>query len=117
MTARDKIDQNMEQFSVRERQWIYLGPIAAAPIAHISVTLYKEARSPQQKKFIMGFGIIGATMATIGMRLYLMGHAGYAGRGNEHVVNRERRVTQREKNEIENPSVGTIVKEAMKGLG
>jgi hypothetical protein len=101
---------------VRERQWIYLGPILAAPIAHISVTLYRDA-PPRQKKYLLGFGIIGSTVCTIGMRLYLMGHAGYAGGENKQMSEREKLVTAEQKREMENPSVKTIVKEAFKGFG
>ena len=59
---------------VRERQWMYLGPIVAAPLAHIAVTLYRSAKTPQQKQLILGVGVIGSTVTTIGMRLYLMAH-------------------------------------------
>ena len=82
---------------VRERQWMYLGPIAAAPLAHIGVTLYK---SPAVKKsrFLQTAlisGIIGSTVLAISMRLVLMAHAGYPG-GNippKVLQQRERIVT------------------------
>ena len=70
---------NTEVRLVRERQWIYLGPSMAAPLTHICVTLYRGAKTPLQKQILFGGGIIGATNATIGMRLYLMAHAGYPG--------------------------------------
>ena len=102
---------------VRERQWIYLGPIAAAPIAHICVTLYRDAKTPQAKRLLFGVGIIGSTVATLGMRLYLMNHAGYPGGTNSHASSRERLVTLEEKKAMENPSVKTIAKEALRGFG
>jgi len=113
-----KSDHNDEQVmtKVRERQWIYLGPIMAAPIAHISVTLYRDAPQ-QQKKYLLGVGIIGSTVCTVGMRLYLMGHAGYAGGENTHVTEREKLVTADQKREMENPSLKTIAKEAFRGFG
>jgi hypothetical protein len=52
---------------VRERQWMYLGPIAAAPIAHICVTMYKSAKTPAQKRMWLWGGIVGSTVATVGM--------------------------------------------------
>lgn len=113
-----KSDQNEQEVltRVRERQWLYLGPIIAAPIAHVCVTLYRDA-PPQQKKYLLGVGIIGSTVCTVGMRLYLMGHAGYAGGENKHVVGREKLVTAEQKKQMENPSAKTIVKEAFRGFG
>ena len=103
---------------VRERQWIYLGPIMAAPLAHIAVTLYRGAKTPLAKKWIFGVGIVGSTVMTLGMRLYLMHHAGYPGGPNYKMSQRERIVTTlSEKEEIENPSMTIIVKEAFKGFG
>jgi hypothetical protein len=113
-----KSDQSNQEVMtrVRERQWIYLGPIMAAPIAHICVTLYRDA-PPRQKKYLLGFGIIGSTVATVSMRLYLMGHAGYAGGENTQMAEREKLVTAEQKREMENPSVKTIAKEAFRGFG
>lgn len=102
---------------VRERQWIYLGPIMAAPMAHIAVTLYRSAKTPQQKQWILGVGVIGSTVATVGMRLYLMAHAGYPGGPNYQMASREHFVTEDEKQQIENPSAPTILKKAFKGFG
>ena len=103
---------------VRERQWMYLGPIAATPIAHICVTLYRDAKTPRQKQLLLGLGIMGSTAATIGMRLYLMHHAGYAGGNNPDVAKRIRTVSSAEEKEaIQNPSVTTMAKEAFRGFG
>lgn len=102
---------------VRERQWIYLGPIIAAPLAHISVTLYRSAKTPAMKQTLLWGGIVGTTATTIAMRLYLMAHAGYAGGPNHGMHHREKYVSQQEKHEIENPSVGTIIREAFRGFG
>lgn len=110
-------DNDQEVMSkVRERQWIYLGPIMAAPMAHICVTLYRDA-PPRQKKYLLGVGIIGSTVCTVGMRLYLMGHAGYAGGENTQMSEREKLVTPEQRKEMENPSVKTIVSGAFRGFG
>eukprot|EP00471_Norrisiella_sphaerica_P009741 CAMPEP_0184500158 /NCGR_PEP_ID=MMETSP0113_2-20130426/43836_1 /TAXON_ID=91329 /ORGANISM="Norrisiella sphaerica, Strain BC52" /LENGTH=113 /DNA_ID=CAMNT_0026888401 /DNA_START=6 /DNA_END=347 /DNA_ORIENTATION=+ len=103
---------------VRERQWAYLGPIAAAPLAHIAVSLYKNARTPFQRKFLVGFGVIGATAASVGMRLYLMQHSGYLNSGdyNENGQKRLKTVTEDEKKEMISPSMSTIAKDAAKGF-
>ena len=103
---------------VRERQWIYLGPIAAAPIAHICVTLYRDAKTPRAKQLLFGVGIVGSTVATVGMRLYLMHHAGYPGGPNtDQITQREKLVTASERKAMESPSVVQIAKEAARGLG
>jgi hypothetical protein len=116
MSSHDE-ERNHVLERVRERQWIYLGPILAAPLAHIAVTLYRSAKTPSQKQWIMGVGIIGSTIGTIGMRLYLMAHAGYPGGPNYHAMQRESVVTTDEKKRIENPTAGVILKEAFRGFG
>jgi hypothetical protein len=115
MTPKEEQQHALER--VRERQYIYLGPILAAPLAHIAVTLYRSAKTQQQKRYILGVGVIGSTVATIGMRLYLMVHAGYPGGPNYQMTSRERIVTKEEKEMIENPSATTILKEAFRGFG
>ena len=104
---------------VRSRQWMYLGPVAAAPLAHIAVTAYKSAKTPTQRKWILIGGIIGSTVATVGMRLYLMKHAGYAGAPSSgHMASaRTLNVTTEERAKIENPSYWDIAKEMVKGFG
>ena len=69
------------------------------------------------KQTLLWGGVVGSTVTTIGVRLYLMAHAGYAGGPNHGMQNREKYVTQKEKAEIENPTVGTIIKEAFRGFG
>ena len=101
---------------VRQRQWMYLGPIAAAPVAHIAVTLYRSAKTPLQRQWILGIGIIGSTIGTIGMRLYLMAHAGYSGGPNHQMSSRELVVTEAQKRRLENPDTQTILKEALRGF-
>lgn len=101
---------------VRERQWMYLGPIAAAPLAHIGVTLYKSAKTPLQKQLVIG-GVVGSTVLALGMRLVLMAHAGYPGGPNAQMAERQRWVTAKEKEEIENAKISEIVKGAAKGFG
>lgn len=105
---------------VRERQWIYLGPIIAAPIAHICVTLYRDAKTPRQKQLLLGVGIIGSTVATISMRLYLMAHAGYPGGSSDAqaIQSRIRTVsTEEQRQAIENPGTIKIMKDAFRGFG
>jgi hypothetical protein len=43
-----------------EHQWMCMGPILAAPIAHICVTLYRDAKTPRQKQLLFGVGIVGS---------------------------------------------------------
>mmetsp|Transcript_14799 Transcript_14799/g.31056 ORF Transcript_14799/g.31056 Transcript_14799/m.31056 type:complete len:126 (+) Transcript_14799:228-605(+) len=105
---------------LRQRQWMYLGPIAATPIAHISVTLYREAKTQRQKQLLLGFGIVGSTIMTLGVRLYLMAHAGYPGQDASPEVTSKRIVevrTEEEREAVVNPSLWTIAKEAMRGFG
>ena len=101
---------------IRERQWMYLGPIAATPLAHISVTLYRDAKTPRQKQLLLGVGILGCTAMTIGMRMYLMYHAGYAGKETLD-TNRIREVSEEERKKIENPSLSDVAREAFRGFG
>lgn len=118
---KEKQSRNAEEeglFLVRERQWMYLGPIAATPIAHIAVTLYRDAKTPRQKQLIAGVGILGSSVMTLGMRLYLMSHAGYPGQeaSVENTRKRILEVSEQEKNEIVNPSIGKIAKQALRGF-
>lgn len=106
--------------TLRQRQWIYLGPIAATPLAHIAVTLYREAKTPTQRQLIVGVGIIGSTVLTLSMRLYLMAHGGYPGQGENIAAINERMIevkTEKERQDVVNPSLGSIAKEALKGFG
>lgn len=103
-------------YRVRERQWMYLGPIAAAPLAHIGVTLYRSAVTPFQKKCVVG-GVVATTILAVGMRLVLMVHAGYPGGPNSAMVQRERIVTMEEKTRMEQATTLDIVKAAAKGFG
>ena len=110
--------EQQEAAVVRERQWLYLGPIAAAPIAHICVTLYRGSTNPQTKRLLLGAGIIGSTVTTVGIRLYLMSHAGYPGGDNSHASHREIAVSSREEKEnVENPGLGHFVREMLRGFG
>lgn len=113
---------NVDQLvPVRERQWVYLGPIFAAPLAHIGVTLYRASNTKQQKQIIMGLGILGSTMLTLGMRMYLMFHAGFpcvqtiadASTRNERI----KRVRPDERKGIEDPSTIKILSEGVRGFG
>jgi hypothetical protein len=97
---------------------MYLGPIVAAPLAHIGVTLYHSAKTVQQKQMILGIGIIGSTVMTMGMRLWLMAHAGYPGmEAPDLAQGRIKHVTLEEKEEIERPSTIKQAKEVFRGFG
>jgi hypothetical protein len=61
-------DQETTLHRVRERQWMYLRPIAAAPLAHIGVTLYRSSKTPVQKQVVVA-GVVGSTVLAVGMRL------------------------------------------------
>ena len=117
MTNNTTAEQDTVMARVRDRQWIYLGPIAAAPIAHICVSLYQDAKTPRAKQLLLGVGIMGSTALTLGTRLYLMYHSGYPGGCNPDAVKRERLVTLEEKKEIEHPSWKTIAKGVFQGFG
>lgn len=101
-------------YRVRERQWMYLGPIVAAPLAHIGVTLYRSAHTPFQKRLVVG-GILTSTVLAVGMRMVLMVHAGYPGGPNLDMAQREKWVSLDEK---ERPlSTMEMAKEIFKGFG
>lgn len=108
---------NLAQAVVRERQWIYLGPIAAAPLGHIAATVARSAKTAQQKQLILGLGLIGCTVMTVSMRLWLMGHAGYPGKESPHLAQgRIKLVSLEEKQEIERPSTTKQFKEILRGF-
>jgi hypothetical protein len=68
----------------------------------------------------MGLGIIGSTVLTMSMRLYLMAHGGYPGQGENIEAINKRMIevnTEQEREDIVNPSFGKIAKEAMRGFG
>lgn len=99
---------------------MYLGPIFAAPLAHIGVSLYRSAKTKPQKHLIVGVGIIGSTALTLGMRMYLMYHAGFSRdetMDEDTASERIRMVSEEEKQEIQNPSTKKILTEAFKGFG
>ena len=60
------------QAVARERQRICLGPIAAAPLAHIAMTMHQLAKTAQQKQLILGLGAVGSAALTVSMRLWLL---------------------------------------------
>mmetsp|Transcript_21015 Transcript_21015/g.33821 ORF Transcript_21015/g.33821 Transcript_21015/m.33821 type:complete len:117 (-) Transcript_21015:195-545(-) len=115
MTSFDQQQEQEQLYRVRERQWIYLGPIAAAPLAHIFVTLYRSATTPLQKRLVVG-GVVASTAMAVGMRMVLMVHAGYPGGPNSQMVERERVVTLQEKKKMEEASTLEIAKGAAKGF-
>ena len=104
------------KYRVRERQWMYLGPILAAPVAHVFVTLYQSAKTPAQKRLFLT-GVVGSTVSMLAVRFVLMYHSGYPGAANSDASNRIKKVTSEEKHRMENPSVFEIAKEVFKGFG
>ena len=60
----------------RVPQWVYLGPIVAAPLAHMLVSAMR--RHPQYKR-PLAWGVVAATVGAVVTRVALMGHAGYPG--------------------------------------
>ena len=110
---------SFDSTQIRQRQWMYLGPILAAPLAHIAVPFYREAKSQKQRQIILGVGIIGSTVLTITMRLYLMAHAGYpGGETRETIQSRIIEVkTEEERDEMVNPPTSKIAKEIWRGFG
>jgi len=103
---------------VRTRQWVYLGPILAAPLAHMAVSMYRKAKTPMQKRLVIGVGVVGSTCLSLGMRLYLMHHAGYAGApSGTEIDSRVKVVDADEKDRILNPGMWDIFREALRGFG
>ena len=49
----DNNNNNNDKVVIREIQYMYMGPILAAPIAHICVTLYRDAKTPRQKQLLL----------------------------------------------------------------
>eukprot|EP01147_Barroeca_monosierra_P009442 gene9441-1684_t len=60
----------------RQRQWLYIGPIIAAPLTHMCVTLYRK--TPRRWRPWMAWGGVGGlSLLAVANRLVLMYHAGY----------------------------------------
>ncbi|KNC85589.1 hypothetical protein, variant [Sphaeroforma arctica JP610] len=95
----------------------------AAPLPHIGVTSYRLAKTDHGKALVIGVGILGTTALSLGMRGYLMYHAGYAGGSGmnnlseDQVRKRMATVSTEEGSQIENPSANAVLKEALKGFG
>mmetsp|Transcript_103366 Transcript_103366/g.287903 ORF Transcript_103366/g.287903 Transcript_103366/m.287903 type:complete len:109 (+) Transcript_103366:182-508(+) len=105
---------------LRERQWLYIGPIAAAPIAHIAVTMYRSSRSPLQRRMLLGFGVVGGTALAVGMRLALMRHSAEPHVDPRAAASRVVHVQAGDeagRRSVEAPALGTVLKEAARGFG
>lgn len=109
-------DSPSDASPMRTRQWMYIGPIIAAPIAHVAVSSYRLAKTRRARLAIVGVGIVGATAASVGMRLALMAHAGYPGGGETH-ADRVEVATKSGQEAIASPSFFTVLREALKGFG
>ena len=106
----------LERF--RTRQWIYLGPILAAPLAHIAVSSYRHAKTPRMKAAVIGVGVLGSTALSVGMRMVLMVDSCYI--GDKSPASRVQTVSAADdvaKGEILRPSLWQIAKEAATGFG
>lgn len=104
---------------MRERQWMYIGPIAAAPLAHVAVSSYRHAKTDLQRRLVLGVGVVGITVASIAVRLSLMGHAGYPGGDIDDKVaaQRSRVMSEEDRADVQEASAGTIIREAGRGFG
>jgi hypothetical protein len=103
----------------RKQQWIYLGPILAAPLSHVAVTLYRSAKTPRQKQMIVSYGIIGTSVMTVGARLWLMFDAGYPGGNISELVVKDRVGLAQESDmkDIANPPLWKVIRDALRGFG
>src|SRR4051794_32229104 len=76
----------------RVPQWLYLVPVAGAPLAHFAVT--SAAQWPRRRRFFLAL-VAAATVTAVGNRLFLMGHAGYPGEEGGVPAERFRETTPR----------------------
>lgn len=74
-----------EAKTLRKVQWIYVVPVALAPLAHIFVT--GAATFPKHKKVF--FALVGAaTAGAVANRMWLMADAGYPGMEGNKTLSR-----------------------------
>ena len=57
-------------------RWLYILPIAGAPLAHIFVSSMKKYPAFKRP---LAVAVVLSTISMVGNRLYLMGDAGYPG--------------------------------------
>jgi len=55
----------------REIPWVYLLPVAGAPIAHVFVSATKNTQSLKVKRWLLG-GVVLSTVTMVFNRLWLM---------------------------------------------
>lgn len=60
----------------RTKRWLYILPVAAAPLAHIFVSMMKQ--HPQYRRPLLGL-VVASTVLAVGNRVFLMQDAGYPG--------------------------------------
>ena len=72
---RQEEEQAIIQARVRDNQMKYWAPLAVAPIPYICVSLYRNAKTPQAKQFLIGVGMIGIPLACYAGRVYLMSNS------------------------------------------
>jgi len=69
----------------RKPQWIYIVPVALAPLAHIFVTA--TATFPRHRRFWLG--LVGlATIGAVTNRMWLMADSGYPGAEGDKMEDR-----------------------------
>lgn len=64
--------------SMRVRQWMYIGPIAACFLPHVMISCGSKVRTPAARRLLFQ-GVLAVSVGTVAMRLVLMAHAGYPG--------------------------------------
>lgn len=68
----DTRERAIVEARVRENQWKYWAPLAIAPIPYACVSLYRNAKTLQVKKLLLGVGMIGIPMLSYAGRVFLM---------------------------------------------
>jgi hypothetical protein len=87
----DEREKAIIEARVRDRQWMYWGPVAVAPIPYICVSLYRNAKTPQAKQLLLGVGMVGIPIATYFTRVYLLQNSTSSGVENRRALSLEER--------------------------
>ncbi len=72
----------------------------------------RRAATPLGKRLVLGVGVVGTSLATVGMRMYLMVDAGYTGAGDADADKHARVV----KGPAHEQSLFQVMKDALKGF-
>ena len=73
---------------------------------------FGRAATPLGKRLVLGVGVVGTSLATVGMRMYLMVDAGYTGAGDADADKHARVV----KGPAHEQSLFQVMKDALKGF-